>query len=345
VDDATMIRRLALALAALAAVLAAAHAALWWVVTGRLRSEAEASIAAERAAGNTVTHGAPVRGGYPLSARVTLPDLRYAGLVSLPGGAALPVAGRARAVTLVLAPEAPRRLGIEVACPCEGGTGGAPPMPIDAAELRAELPLARNGGGPTLTGRGLVLYLPDGRLAVAQLRARVPDPAAATVSADAFGIDLPPPEGQWPLGARIAQASADVTLRGLMPAGPTPARALAAWRDRDGALALERVSLSWGPLSVRGAATVALDQALQPRGTATATLSGYGPALERLVAAGAVARAPAALVRLGLNAASRQGEGGERVVDIALAIEDRTLSIARIPVARLPPVVWPDRAW
>ena len=338
-----MIRRLAVALSALVAVLAASHAVLWWVVTGRLRSEAEASIAAERAAGNTVTHGAPERGGYPLSARVTLPDLRYSGLVPLPGGVVLPVAGRARAATLVLAPEAPRSLGIEIACPCEGGTGGAQPMPIDAADLRAEVPLAR-GSGPTLSGRGLVLHLPEGRLAVAQLRARVPDPAVAMVSADAFGIDLPPPEAQWPLGARIAQASADVTLRGALPAGQTPARALAAWRDRDGALALDRVSLSWGPLSVRGAATVALDQALQPRGTATATLAGYGPALDRLVAAGVLARAPAALVRLGLNAASRPGEGGERVVDIALAVEDRTLSIARIPVARLPPVLWPDAA-
>lgn len=337
-----MIRRLSLAFAALVAVLAVAHAVLWWVVTGQLRSEAEAAIAAERAAGNTVTHGAPVRGGYPVAARVTLPDLRYAGLVPLPGGAVLPVAGRARSATLVLALEAPRSLGIDIACPCEGGTGGAQPMPIDAAALRAEVPLARNGGGPTLTGRGLVLYLPDGRLSVAQLRARVPDPGVAMVSADAFGIDLPPPEAQWPLGRRIAQASADVTLRGVLPAGPTPARALAAWRDRDGALALERFSLLWGPLSVRGAATVGLDQALQPRGSGTATLAGYGPAIDQLVAAGVLARAPAALVRLGLTAASRQGESGERVVDIALAIEDRTLSVARIPVARLPPVVWPD---
>ena len=340
-----MLGRLIPALFAVAALVAACHAALWWAVTGRLRTEAEAAIAAERAAGNTVSHGVPERGGYPLSARVTLPHLRYAGLVPLPSGAALPVAGRAQAVTLVLGPEAPRRLSIELACPCEGGTVGALPIPMDAAELRAELPLGRNGGGPTLTGRGLVLYLPEGRLAIAQLRARVPDPASATVSADIFGIDLPPPESQWPLGARIAQASAEVTLRGVLPAGPTPARALAAWRDRDGAVTLDRVSLSWGPLSVRGAATMALDQALQPRGTAQATLVGYGQALERLAEAGVVPRGAAALVRLGLNAASRQGEGGERLVDIALTIEDRTLSIARIPLARLPPVVWPDRAW
>jgi hypothetical protein len=325
-----------------ALLLLAAHAVAWWLATALLRSEAEAAIAAERAAGNTVTHGAPARGGYPLAAHVTLPDLRYSGRVSLPGGALLPVAGRARAATLVLALEAPRSVAIDIACPCEGGTGGAPPMPIDAAELRAEVPLVRRGSGPTLTGRGLVLYLPDGSLTVAQLRARVPDSAVATVTADAFGIGLPPPEAQWPLGARIAQASADVTLRGVLPAGPTPARALAAWRDQGGALELDRISLAWGPLSVRGVATVALDQALQPRGTATATLAGYGPALDRLVAAGAVARAPAALVRLGLTAASRQGEGGERVVDIALAIEDRTLSVARIPVTRLPPVEWPD---
>lgn len=339
-----MMRRLGIILVALLLVLAAAHAALWWVATGRLRSEAEAWAAAERAAGNIVTHGRPARGGYPLLARLTLPGFRHAGAVALPGGAAVAVDARARAVTLVLAPEAPGRLGIEIVCPCEGGTAGAPPMPLDAAELRAEVPLLRGAAGPTLTGRDLVLYLPDGPLSVAEVRARVPDPSAATVSADAFGVVLPPPEAQWPLGPRIASASAEVTLRGALPPGPSPARALAAWRDRDGALLLDRVSLAWGPLTVRGAATVALDQALQPRGAATAMLAGYGPTLDRLVAAGVLARGQAALLRLGLAAASRPGEGGERVVDIALALEDRTLSVARIPVARLPPVVWPDAA-
>lgn len=337
-----MMRRLALVLAGIVLLVVAAHGAVWWLATARLMAEAEGWVSAERALGNTVTHGPAVRGGYPLEARVTLPGFRYRGGVALPGGALLPVAGQASEVTLVLAAEAPRRLGIAVACPCEAGAGAAQQMPIDAAELRAELPLGRGGQGPTLTGREIVLYLPEGRLFVAQLRARLPEAAAATLSADAFGVVLPPPEAQWPLGARIAAISAEATLRGAIPAGPSPARALAAWRDRGGALSVERVSLVWGPLTLRGAATLGLDPALQPRGEATAVLGGYAATVDRLVGAGVLARGPAALLRLGLAAASRPGEGGERVVDIALALEDRTLSVARIPVARLPPVMWPD---
>lgn len=337
-------RRLALSLLALLSLAAVAHGVLWWVVTGRLLAEAEAWASAERALGNHVAYGPAVRGGYPLEARVTLPGFRYRGGVVLPGGASLPVAWQARDVTLALAPEAPRRLGIAIACPCEAGAGAAPPLPLDAADLRAEVPLGRSGPGPKLAGRDVILYLPEGRLAVAELRARLPEEAVAAVAMDAFGLVLPPPESQWPLGARIASVSAEVRLRGAIPAGPSPARALAAWRDRDGALAVERVSLTWGPLALTGAATLGLDHALQPRGAATAVLGGWGATIDRLVAAGALPRGPAALLRLGLAAASRPGEGGERVVDIALALEDRTLSIARIPIARLPPVVWPDSA-
>jgi len=337
-----MLRRLALIVGGVALGAAAVHAAIWWAATGRLIDEAEAVIAAERSAGHSVSHAPLRRSGYPLAARVTMPDLRYAGRLLLPGGAALPVVWRAREATLVLMPQAPRSLGIEIACPCEGGAGGAPPLPIDAVALRAEVPLTRDDAGPTLLGRGIVLYTPEGTFTVEEFRARVPGRGVASVSAEALGIELPPPDRQWPLGQRVAQAAVQVTLRGVLPAGPTPARALATWRDQGGALAFEHVSLAWGPLSVRGAATLRLDEALQPGGTGTATLSGFGPALDQLVASGAIARRPAALARLALTAASRPGAGGDRVVDLALAIEDRTLSVARIPLARLPPIAWPD---
>ena len=337
-------RRLGAILAGALVLVGLLHAGLWWAVTVRLEARVLAAFDAERASGASLAHGPPSRGGYPFSASVTFPDLRYRGAVALPGGGALPVAGSAATLRLTVAAAAPRVLVADIACPCEAAAGPGLPMPIAAEELRAVLPLARGEGGPVATGRGIVLYLPDGPVTVARLRATAPEAPAATVSAEAFGIVLPPPEAQWPFGREVASAAVTLRLRGLLPPGPSPARALAAWRDQDGALLVDRLSLAWGPLSVNGAASLSVDQALQPRGSGTATLGGFGPAIDRLVAAGLIGRGPAALVRLGLAAASRPGEAGERVVDIALALEDRTLTVGRIPVARLPPVTWPDAA-
>ncbi len=333
--------RIARLAVALVTVVLSLHALAWWLVTGRLLTEAEARIAAERAAGARIVHAPAERGGYPFDARVTLPDLRYAGTVSAPGGAVFPLEAAARAVTLILTPEAPRMLATEIACPCAVAPGPGEATRIEARALRAELPLG--AGTPTLTGHELTLGLAEGPLTIALLRARLPEPAVARVAAEAFGIVLPPPETRWPLGPRIATLTAEARLRGLLPAGGTPARSLAAWRDADGALILEALSLAWGPLTLRGAATMTLDAALQPRGAATAELAGFGPTLDQLTAAGVIGRGPASLARLALTAASRPGGGaGERVVDIPLTLEGGTLTAARIPIARLPRIDWPD---
>lgn len=334
-------RRIAQVFLILVMVVFAGHGIAWWLVTGHLIAEAEARIAAERAAGARISHAAPERGGYPFDARVTLPGLRHAGMIRAPGGAQLPVEAATRAVTLILAPASPRVLLADIACPCSLASGPGAAVPVEAQSLRAEVPLGP--GTPRLTGTGLTLGLAEGPLAIALLHARLPEPAVARVAAEAFGVVLPPPEARWPLGERITAVAAEVRLRGLLPAGPTPARSLAAWRDADGALILEALSLAWGPLTLRGAATVTLDAALQPRGAATARLSGFGPTLDQLVAAGLIARGPASLARFALTAASRPGEGGgERVVEIPLALEASTLSAARIPIARLPHIAWPD---
>ncbi|WP_144185844.1 DUF2125 domain-containing protein [Elioraea rosea] len=334
-------RRVVLILLALLVVGALGHAALWWVATDRLIAEAGTAIAAERAAGATLTHAPPVRGGYPLDARVRFSVPRYAGAVSLPGGGVVPVAAEAQAVTLVLSPRRPREIVADIACPCRLGAGSAAPVTVEAASLAATVPLVR-GGAPVVDGRDMVFELPEGPLAVRSLRASVPAERRTTVAFEAWGVTLPPPEAQWPLGRELASVSAEATLRGLIPAASGTARSLALWRDQGGALVLDRVWAVWGPLSVRAAGTLTLDAGLQPRGAVTAWLAGFGAALDRLVAAGLIGRGPAALARLALTATSRPGEGGERVAEIPITIEDQVLTAARVPLLRLPPVVWPD---
>lgn len=335
-----MTRRIALIGGAVLVLLVAAHGALWWVATGRIIAAVDAWAAAQAQAGATVAFAEPRRAGYPAEARVVIAGVRYAGAVAGLGGSAVPVRVEARAVDLVLSPRTPREVVGEIACPCSLAVGNEAPVPITAASLRAIVPFD-SAAPPVVTGRDVVLALPQGPLSIAELRATLPADAARAELALA-GIVLPPPEAQWPLGSRIASLSAEVTVRGRLPAAGGTARALAAWRDGDGRLTLDRLALAWGPLTVQAAATMTLDRALQPAGAATARLAGYGPALDRLVAAGLIGRGQAAVTRLALNAASRQPEGGgERIVEIPIMIEDRTLSAARIPLMRLPPIAWP----
>lgn len=335
-----MTRRLLAIGTGVLALLVAAHGALWWVVTGRIVAEVDAWAASQAQAGATVALAEPRRAGYPLEARVVLAGMRYVGAVAGPGGGAVPVRADARAVDLVLSPRSPREVVGEIACPCSVAVGNEAPVPITAAALRAVVPFDA-AAPPVVTGRDVTLGLPQGPLAIGGLRATLPADASRA-EIDLTGIVLPPPDAQWPLGARIASLSAEVTLRGRLPASGGTARALTAWRDGDGRLTLDRLSLAWGPLTVQAAANVTLDRALQPAGQATARVAGYGPTLDRLVAAGLIGRGQASLTRLALNAASRQPEGGgERVVEIPIMIEDRTLSAARIPLMRLPPIAWP----
>jgi hypothetical protein len=325
---------------AVLAVIVAAHGALWWMATGRLAAEVDAWAASQAASGATVAFTEPRRAGYPLEARVVVADVRFAGPVLVPGGSAVRVQTQARGVDLVLSPRTPREVVAEIACPCTIAVGNEAPVPITAAALGATIPFDATAE-PVVAGRDIVFALPQGPLSVGALRATLPADAPRVV-VDLAGIVLPPPEAQWPLGSRIASLSADLTLRGRLPAAGGTARALTAWRDGDGRLTLDRLSLAWGPLTVQAAATMTLDRALQPAGAATAQLAGYGPALDRFVAAGLIGRGQAALTRLALNAASRQPEGGgERTVEIPIAIEDRTLTAARIPLMRLPPIAWP----
>jgi hypothetical protein len=46
-------------------------------------------------------------------------------------------------------------------------------------------------------------------------------------------------------------------------------------------------------------------------------------------------------VRLALTAVSRPAPDGGSMVELPVALEQRTLTAARIPIARLPEIAWP----
>lgn len=109
-----------------------------------------------------------------------------------------------------------------------------------------------------------------------------------------------------------------------------------------GSLAIERLALGWGPLGLSASATIALDAQLQPMGTATARVLGYSEALDSLAAQNVITRRTATAAKAVLALIARTPEGGQTPeVEVPLTLQDRVLSMRQIPLARIPPLVWP----
>lgn len=345
-------RRLLLLAALALAGLAAGHALLWRAMASQLETGWQDWAQLRRAQGWQVEHAPPVRGGWPLAATLTLDRLRLEGAAAtLPGGMAL-AAQRA-----VLRVELPWLDRLQVELPGQQRLRlGATEYPFTADSLVLAMPL-EPGTLPNqaeVAAERLRIGTPAGGIALDSARLAVRGSASATeaepalaLTLQAEGVELPPVAPGDPLarfGRRIATLSADLALSGPLPPGRVPARRAEAWRDGGGTLELRALSLRWGPLGGAAAATLAFDESLQPMGAGTLRLSGAAEALDALAEAGVIGRRAALTARSMLPLISRASpETGLPEVEVPLTLEDRTLSLARIPVMRLQPLEWPGR--
>jgi hypothetical protein len=147
------------------------------------------------------------------------------------------------------------------------------------------------------------------------------------------GLALPAAAVLDPVVSRLEAAG---TLRGAFAPG-APRQSLAGWREAGGALDLGRLDLAWGPLGASGDGTFALDRALQPEGAMNLALTGYGEALDRLVAAKLIASDDGLIAKLALDATA----GPDGAARVPVTIQEQTLYIGPLPLLRLAPVPWP----
>lgn len=345
-------RRLALiGLAALVA-LGGGHALLWRAMADQLETEWQSWVQLRRAQGWTVEHAPPARGGWPLAATLTVDRLRLDGAAAtLPGG--LGYAAQ-RAVLRVELPWLDQ-LQVDLSGPQRLRLGAAD-YPFAADRLTALVPLERDTppASAEVTAERLRVGTPAGGVELAAARLSVSGSSSATDAEAALalvlaaeGIDLPPAAPGDPLarfGRRIATFSADLSLSGPLPGGRAPAPRAEAWRDGGGTLEVRSLGLRWGPLGGAAAATLAFDETLQPMGAGTLRLTGAAEALDALAEAGVIGRRAALTARSLLPLVSRpSATTGAPEVEVPVTLEDRTLSLARIPVTRLPPLAWPGR--
>lgn len=346
-------RRLWLILLGALLVLIAGDALYWRIAENSLEAGFLAWMDARRAAGWTATAGPPVRGGWPLAATLSVPD------VSLTGGEPDIAGGLTwSAARLVLRIQLlrPRRLEVALHGMQHLRLADGPDVPYTADRLGALLPL--QAGAPprsfTITASSLRAGIPTGTGATSALTvgslhlhgelrpgAQSGEPAVAlSLSAEAIGL---PPDMAWPLGPRIASITADGALDGPLPRGRGLAARAADWRDGGGTLDIQSLALNWGPLDLSASATLALDDQLQPMGTGTARVIGYAETLDALAAHSVLSRSAATAAKAVLSLLAHvPDDGGAPDVEVPLTLQYRTLSMRQVPLVRLPELDWPQ---
>jgi Uncharacterized protein conserved in bacteria (DUF2125) len=340
-------RKLWIILLAVPLLLLAADTLYWQIAVRNLEDGFAAWVRQQRAAGWTEANQAPVRGGWPLAATLTVPAMSLAGgSPDIPGGMAWSADRLVLSIALPrpdqlrIAAEGTQRLRfagpevsytadqLDVVLPLQ--TAPWPPsLDVTVDHLRATTPVRDGAGVDTL--RLHLDFHPE---------AQSGEPALAFgLSAEAINL---PSRSARPLGPRIASLAVDGALNGPLPAGRTPAERATSWRDGGGSLEVHHLALVWGPLDLTASATLALDDQLQPMGAGSARLVGYAETLDALATRGAISRSAATAAKAVLSLlASNPDDGSPPEVEVPLTLQYRTLSMRQVPLLRLPEVDWP----
>lgn len=159
-------------------------------------------------------------------------------------------------------------------------------------------------------------------------------------SLKAAGVKLPNPDLS-PFGEKIASLEADIDVDVRPTSAPSLPDQLDIWRRDGGAIEVRRLSIRHGVLGLDGDGTITLDRNLQPEGAFGASVSGFNPAVDALIAKGLVPQAEGQLAKaaLGLFAKAPPG-GGPKTIDIPLTVQAGRLSAGPFPLMRVPRIHW-----
>nr|WP_245214700.1 DUF2125 domain-containing protein [Pararoseomonas indoligenes] len=316
-------------------------------MANRLQAGYDAWEAARRAGGWRVEHAPAARSGWPFSATLRLREFRLTGgNATLPGG----LDWSAPVVTLRVAMHRPGELRIAAGGPQRLRLGTAE-IPFAADRLIARVPLQANvlpRGGEFEASRLRIGTAAGGvevgaaRLNLDSRMTAIEGEPAISLEGEAENVTLPT---ATPLGRQLQDVRINAALTGPLPGGRNPSNRAATWRDAGGTLELRQFQLRLGPATAEATATLALDDALQPMGAGTLKLTGAEAVLDALATAGLVTPRNAALARRVVTALARPpAEGEPPQIEVPLTLERQGLAVARIPVARLPALVWPGPA-
>lgn len=331
--------------AALAAVVMgiAGHTAYWHLLARGLEQGFDAWAAGRRARGWNLSHGTPIRSGWPLEARLEVPELRLSSSGALvPGGItwSAPITalrlGLLQPRVLLIEPQGAQRIAV-------GGTEIPfaadrialslhiePGVPPTDGTLQTQMLRIGTTTGAVIVDRGTVTW---------RVRTAAEGEPAVTLDVGAETITLP----RGPvtvLGDRLQGVAIDAVLTGPTVYTSGPRQRAEEWRDGGGTLELRRMGFTIGSTGVESSATIALDDSLQPMGAATTRITGARQALDLLAKAGLLPQRAAGMAQAALPLMTRRADNGEAYVEVPLTLQDRRLTLGRIPILRVPFWTW-----
>ena len=308
-------------------LLVGVHTAAWLIVTGRMEAALPGVSDAAARDGWRIEPGSVHRTGWPTRAAV-----RLDGVVATRDLHTTQLRWTTETLDLAITPADPFVLLVSPGGAQAFSAGGALPVTARADAMVARVPLR---GGPVLAeARALSLHWPGGTaLHVAHADARW---EGLVLAVTAGGI-VPAPAMAAPF-----DGAADVSLRVVgtrpLPVADTPAQSAALWQRAGGRVEVRELALHLASLSVEGSGDGGLDGQLQPEGRATLRVRGAAEVLDAAAAAGLVAPGPASAARAVLGLLTLAAHGGPVVVPVELS--DRTLTVSRFPLLRLPVLDW-----
>lgn len=158
------------------------------------------------------------------------------------------------------------------------------------------------------------------------------------LSAEALLSRVTLPAGLPSLGPGIETVSLSLSVKGALAGKGALKQNLAAWRDDGGTVEVQSAEIDWGPLSAKAAGTLALDGQMQPVGALTATIKGYGAAVDALVAGNAMRPGDATLAKFAMSALAKPGADGKPRLEAPLTLQNGYLFLGPAKIARLPEV-------
>ena len=333
-------RRIVAIPAALVVLVAAGWTGGWYWAAGKVQTQAQA-FAANPPPGVTVDPGTLRVDGFPLTFTIEsrTPSLHRvdglawdaAGLVATAKPWALPD------ISFAISPPQHITLPGSPALTAQvmGAGSGSARIGMDGKPTRLLLTLSQI----ELAGGMLQAPLPVSRINLAADKAPDEAGAGAALSLDIEGVETPD-LGLATLGRRVDMVAGRLTVLGTLPKAAT-APELTAWRDAGGKLRVDQLALRWGPLQIDAGGTLDLDDKLQPQGTLTAKIRGYGPVIEDLQKAGLVKERDAGFAKVGLDLmAGQPAADGTRTVTAPITIAKGKVSFGPMQVAKLPEVRW-----
>lgn len=309
------------------------------MVTSQSLLQIENWATEKRVQGFDISYGEPVTEGYPLQARIILPNVNVtkdewnwkadtleavADIWSL-HKVSIAASGN---------PKLSGKGASMISAPLQGDViflgGKAAYIDLRTTDIKLE-----RVGKPPIVASSLMVNLLEPRSSLPKGGIK----PVVDVSLNVTGLASPGGK-PLPLGKEIKTLILEGTLFGELKPGK-PTEALDAWQRAGGVFEVGNLVFEHGPLSLQAEGDVSLDPGLQPIGAFNARVQGFDETLSALTRQKLIGGSEAMMAKLVLGAFAEKPVKGQRsTIKFAMSIQDQILSAGPVQIMELPKISW-----